>query len=99
MKLFYFPVYGKAETIRMMLWKAGAAYENINLNPETLKEMKESGALEFGQVPMLELDDGTKLSQSNAIVMYLAQTHGFICEDAMKNYNAFNIQAMIFEDF
>ena len=32
MKLYYFNVYGRAEAIRMALWKAGVDYEDFRLN-------------------------------------------------------------------
>ena len=42
--------------------------------------------LEFGQVPMLEIDDGTKLYQSNAIQNYVATLTGFAPKDPMQIY-------------
>jgi glutathione S-transferase len=53
MKLFYFDIYGRAESIRFLLSHAKVEYENVLINGEVLKELKESGKLEFGQVPML----------------------------------------------
>ena len=76
MKLFYFPVYGKAEHIRVLLNRLNVEYENVLLNGETFKAMKDAGELEFGQVPMLQLDDGTQLTQSGAIFNYLVNTMG-----------------------
>ena len=58
MKLYYFDVYGRAESIRFLLSHAKVEYENVYLNGESLKELKSSGKLEFGQVPMLETEDG-----------------------------------------
>ena len=61
MKVYYFDVFAKAEPIRMMLSMANVPYEDVRVNGEKFKEMKESGVLEYGHLPMLELDDGTKL--------------------------------------
>ncbi len=58
MKLYYFDIYGRAESIRFLLSHAKVEYENVYLNGESLKELKGSGKLEFGQVPMLETEDG-----------------------------------------
>jgi len=61
MKVYYFDIYGKAEAIRMLLSKAGVAFEDVRVSGESWAELKGSGTLEYGQVPMVELDDGTKL--------------------------------------
>jgi glutathione S-transferase len=67
------------------------------------KELKESGKLEFGSVPMLELDDGTRLVQSMVILDYLNST---LCkaglqqnDDPMVQYNANCCVALWGEDF
>ena len=61
MKFHYFEVYGKGECIRMTLHKAGAAFEDCVHKGEEYKEFKATGVLRFGQMPMLELDDGTHM--------------------------------------
>ena len=62
-KVHYFDIYGKAEPIRMLLLKAGVEFEDHRMTFEEFKAMKETpGVLEFGQVPMVELADGTKLT-------------------------------------
>ena len=57
MKLYYFDLYGRAETVRMILTRAGVAFEDVRMTPEQFGEMKASGKLPHGQVPALELDD------------------------------------------
>ena len=60
MKLYYFDTYGRAESIRCLLSHAKVEYENINVGP-IIADLRESGKLEFGQVPMLETADGHRL--------------------------------------
>jgi glutathione S-transferase len=62
MKLYYFDLYGKAECIRMTLYKAKVEFEDIRVSGDSWKELKESGKCPFGQVPLLELTDGTCLA-------------------------------------
>ena len=47
-KVHYFPGYGKAEALRMLLAHAKADYEDVHYTPETLPAAKASGNLEFG---------------------------------------------------
>jgi len=61
MKLYYFDLYGRAESMRMTLNKFGVQFEDVRMTPEQFGELKASGKLEYGQVPALELDDGTVL--------------------------------------
>merc|ERR1712166_185766 len=91
-KLYYFDLYGRAEKIRMAFALAGVEFEDNRLTGASWAELKGSGKLEFGQMPMLELDDGTRLCQGAAILNYLNAT---LCkdglqqsDDAMANYNA-----------
>ena len=79
MKLYYFDIYGRAESIRFLLSHAKVEYENINCGGDIMKELKESGKLEFGQVPMLETD-GKRFVQSWAILRYLGRTYGYYPE-------------------
>ena len=48
MKLIYFNVYGRAEAIRMALWKAGIQYEDIRPAFAEWTELKASGKCPFG---------------------------------------------------
>ena len=67
MKVYYFDLYGRAEAIRMMLSKAGVEFEDVRMTGEEFNDLKASGKFEYSQVPMLELEDGTCLTQTNAI--------------------------------
>ena len=61
MKVYYFELYARAEPIRMILAKAGVEFENVRLSGQAWVDFKSSGKLEYGQMPALELDDGTML--------------------------------------
>ena len=76
MKLYYFDIYGRAESIRFLLSHAKVEYENVNAGP-IMADLKESGKLEFGQVPMLETADGHRFVQSWSILRYLGRTYGY----------------------
>ena len=81
MKLYYFDIYGRAESIRFLLSHAKVEYENVNAGP-IMGELKESGKLEFGQVPLLETADGHRMVQSWAILRYLGRTYGYYPNEA-----------------
>eukprot|EP00455_Lapot_gusevi_P013409 TRINITY_DN1651_c0_g3_i1.p2 TRINITY_DN1651_c0_g3~~TRINITY_DN1651_c0_g3_i1.p2 ORF type:complete len:207 (+),score=86.90 TRINITY_DN1651_c0_g3_i1:73-693(+) len=82
-KLTYFNGRGLAEPIRLILAEAGVEYTDVRVN--SLDELKASGALPMGQVPILEID-GMVLCQSNAIGRYLGNKFGFIGANAKENY-------------
>ena len=72
-KLHYFKGRGRAETTRWMLAVNQIDFENVAIEtPEALAALRASGKLPFDQMPLLELD-GMNLSQSSAMVRYLAR--------------------------
>ena len=99
LNLYYFDVFARAEPIRMMLSHAKIPFNDIRINGETMKTMKEDGTLEYGQVPMLELEDGTKLSQSTAIINYVATTYGFQPNSPLDVYRGMSIHECVWTDF
>jgi len=50
-----------------------------------------------GQVPLLELDDGRRLAESNAILCYLAEGTSFLASDAWQR--AQTLQWLFFEQY
>lgn len=101
-RLTYFDGRGLAETSRYLLTLGGANWEDKRLSivfkpdgpPERpeFDELKASGALPFGQVPILEiLEGGQKLAQSKAIERYLARTFNL--------YGANNLEAARIDSF
>ena len=87
MKLYYFGVYGRGEPIRMVLHKAGVEFEDVRFTQDQWKEAKAAGLSPSGQLPMIELDDGTKMTQCDAICRYLATVHGLVPKDPMTEYH------------
>ena len=96
MKLYYFDLYARGEPIRMMLTLAKVPFEDCRLTGQSWMDLKPT--LEYGQMPVLELDDGTQLSQSAAIYDYIATIHGFQPESPMDKYRGQNLyEAMVID--
>lgn len=74
--LTYFRGRGRAETTRWMLAANGLPFANVPIDtPEALAALRQSGKLPFDQMPLLEID-GYCLSQSSAMIRYLARRGG-----------------------
>ncbi len=79
-RLHYFKGRGRAETTRWMLAINQIAFENMPVEtPEALAALRATGKLPFDQMPLLEID-GLNLSQSTAIIRYLARRGGYYGE-------------------
>ncbi|XP_070274526.1 glutathione S-transferase A2-like isoform X2 [Myotis yumanensis] len=80
-KLHYFNARGRMESIRWLLAAAGVEFEEQFLkSPEDLEKLRNDGSLMFQQVPMVEID-GMKLSQTRAILNYIAAKHNLYGTD------------------
>ena len=76
-KLYYTRSRGRAETTRWMLAVNQIPFENIVIDmPEELDALRATGKLPFDQIPLLEID-GHNLSQSSAMIRYLARRGDF----------------------
>ena len=53
---------------------------------------------QFGQMPILELDDGTQLAQSKAILQWVGRKHNLVPQDAMANYKGQCAEALLWDD-
>jgi len=72
-RLHYFKGRGRAETTRWMLAVNQIDFINIPLTtPEELATLRATQKLPFDQLPLLEID-GKNLSQSTAMIRYLAR--------------------------
>ena len=99
MKLYYLDIFAKGEPIRMMLTHAKIPFEDCRITGEIQKTMKADGLLEYGQLPMLELEDGTRLSQSVPIYNYISTISGFNPEGPLNVYKGESINEAICVDF
>lgn len=76
-KLTYFKGRGRAETTRWMLAANQIEFENcVIATAQELSELRASEKLPFDQMPLLEIND-RRLSQSSAMIRYLARLGGF----------------------
>ena len=76
MKLHYHPLSGHAHRVRLFLSLLGIAHElvPVDLMAGAHKQPDFLQMNRFGQVPVLD-DDGVIVSDSNAILVYLAKKH------------------------
>ena len=75
-RLTYFAGWGLAEQTRWMLAAAGVEFSQVALRSHAeFEALRASGRLLFNQLPLLELD-GLDLTQSQAMVRYVARRHG-----------------------
>jgi len=80
-KLTYFDIGGRAEQIRLLFALAKVDFEDIRLpytpgQPGVIPPEVKS-KLPYGQLPILEFDDGQILSQSASITRFLGRRFGF----------------------
>lgn len=77
LKLYYFNIPGKAESIRLSLAYQGIQFKDIRFSGDDFRDMKAKGMLMFDQVPALEVrtktGESTILNQSAAILRYVAK--------------------------
>jgi len=83
--LTYFPVYGKAEVIRLAFAIAKVPLEEVFLTKEEFPELKASGKLPFRQLPILEYN-GEVLAQSTTILRFVCQKFGLYPTDPKQAY-------------
>ncbi len=90
---------GNGYKVRLLLTLQGHDFERIEVDidhggsrtPEFLKKNPN------GRIPVLELDDGTCLSESNAILWYLADGTAFLPEGPLNRARV--LQWMFFEQY
>ncbi|CAJ0580539.1 unnamed protein product, partial [Mesorhabditis spiculigera] len=93
--LYYFELRAVVEPIRQLFKLAGKDFEDKRFTfPEWLGENSPKKTMPFGQLPVLELADGTKLAQSQAIARYLSKEFGGILWGS-NNVEAAEIDALI----
>ncbi len=87
MKLYHYPLSGHSHRARLFLSLLALPHElvEVDLKSAAHKQPEFLALNPFGQVPVIEDDDGTIVSDSNAILVYLAKRQGrgdWLPEDA-----------------
>lgn len=80
------PSSGNSYKVRLLLALLGRPCRHVGLEyltPE-LDRAHAEGLLPFARLPVLELEDGTRLPESNAILCYLAERTGWLPGDAVE---------------
>ena len=83
--LYSMPSSGNSYKARLMLALLGLPYRHVGmeyLTPE-LDAAHAEGTLPFAKLPVLELEDGTRLPESNAILCYLADRTDWMPADRL----------------
>ena len=99
MQLFDYLDSGNGYKVRLLLAQLGLAYRWTELDIDA-GETREPAFLQRnpnGRIPTLELDDGTNLAESNAILWYLAEGTPFVPADRRGRAQA--LQWMFFEQY
>ena len=99
MRLYDYFESGNGYKVRLLLTQLGIPFERIELDilegetrtPEFLEKNRN------GRIPLLELDDGTRLAESDAILFYLAKGTDLLPEDRLQQAQV--LQWMFFEQY
>ncbi len=84
--LYSMPSSGNSYKVRLLLALLGRSYRNIGMEYETpeLADAHARGVLPLKKLPTLELPDGTRLPESNAILCYLAEGTDWMPSDPIE---------------
>ncbi|CAG7724966.1 unnamed protein product [Allacma fusca] len=80
-KLTYFNARGLAEPVRLLLAHANIELEDVRVDGSGWAQIKSDSP--WGKLPLLE-EGGFKLSQSLAILKYLASKYGYVGETSQE---------------
>ncbi|SMO57236.1 glutathione S-transferase family protein [Paracoccus laeviglucosivorans] len=83
MRLYSMPSSGNSYKVRLLLSLLGRDVQTVDVEYQTqaLDSAKAEGHMPFGKAPVLELDDGRLLPESNAILCWLGEGTDFIPAD------------------
>lgn len=81
--LYSMPSSGNSFKVRLLLAHLGLPYRHVALENGSadLAKAKAEGVLPLGKVPLLVLEDGTALPESNAILCFLAEGTAWMPQD------------------
>ena len=99
LRLYDSPISGNAYKVRLLLALLGIQYERIELEFDSTGTRSEGFLAKNpnGKIPLLELDDGTFLAESNAIQYYLAEGTPYLPDDRLGRAQI--LQWMFFEQY
>ena len=100
MRLHSAPKSGNGYKVRLLLGLLGKELEVVNYDTkggETHTAEYLENVNPDGKVPVLELDDGTMLAESGAILLYLAEDTPFLPADKVERAQVFRL--MFFEQY
>ena len=99
LRLYDYLESGNAYKVRLVLAQLGLAFERIEI--DIMKGESRTPAFlaknPNGRIPLLELDDGTFLAESNAIIYYLVEGTSLLPADRLGRAQA--LQWMAFEQY
>jgi len=95
--IHYFPIQGPAEPARLALVLGGIPFEDVRHKRPAMIEMRDSGELPYGQLPIMYVD-GKKLSQSVAIGQWCAKQAGLVPKDDFEAATVDSIVQFILQD-
>ena len=83
MKLYSMPSSGNSYKVRLLLSLLARSVEIVDVEDSSpaIAAAKAEGRLPFGKAPVLEMDDGRLLPESNAILCLLGEGTGFVPGD------------------
>ena len=82
MILYNMPSSGNSYKVRLLLGLTSQSADCLDVEYGDVALEKAKAALPFGKAPVLMLDDGTALPESNAILWYLAQETALLAHHA-----------------
>lgn len=75
--LTYFPIMGAAEKVRLALWLGEIDFEDVRVPQAEWAALK--GQTPFGQLPVMSIDGGPYIAQSNAMLQYIGTLATKLC--------------------
>ena len=82
-QLYYFPIPGRAEGVRVALSLANLDWNDNEIMGAQYDQMKKDGELPWGLVPILQTPNGT-LGESTAIMRYIGEMAGLTPTDSFQ---------------
>ena len=99
LRLYDYLESGNSYKVRLLLTQLGEEFERVPVDVMT-RETRRPGFLAKNpnhRIPLLELDDGRRLAESNAILCYLAEGTPYLPSDRWQRAQA--LQWMFFEQY